>query len=797
MDELGRIMLRLAAIFAVWGAASEFFGPFSSSTVALAQPTRIELSAEVAVDEADAVARGQLERVKRLIADSQWDESIESLRQVSDQRGDRVIAVAPGYYVRIRDYCHRRFGSMPADALKIYRDQVDGQAKQWFDEGSKNRDEGLLRRIVDQFYCSTYGDDALWLLGEMALERGDYGAARGYWEQLIETPPATIADEAFQALAQDATLSKEDRTLIERYYRRRDERKYYELHVTRVVDPDLMRVAAMLRVRGIVGPRLAYPAAEQPPADVFARLILASILEGSTAWAEAGLRDLAIVYPEAKGRLGGRETNFVEGLTTLLAASREWPREDRAGDWRTFGGNPARNRTAIAKLDVGRVRWRRPLAQIVVSPGDEPTRRTAEDRRAALSYHPIVVGDKVFVATPWQILGYDLKTGKPAWGSDYAIYRPENLSMDSGITSSSTVGVPRFTLTAHRDRLYARMGTSVTSPATDGQSRSAGNVLVCLDLAQEGSSVWKIETNDDRWSFEGAPLADDDRVYVAMRKGGVRPQAHVACFDAESKAMLWRRLICSAETPAQGQRDEITNNLLTLVGDAVFYNTNLGAVAALSKHDGEVRWVTLYPRAVGNDPNRSTSHFHRDLTPCVYDRGTLFVAPSDSRHILAIDATSGLLRWETTLAEDVVHLLGTGGDCLFATGDHLWRIRSHSGKIAQKWPDIDPKGYGRGTLMNGQAIWPTHRTLEVFSFDSLERVRSIDLSVRRQSDEDHRPPGGNVVPAGDVLLIAGTDELVAYDRHSGVRTTEEATPPDPNPADPDARPPMTFKRVLE
>lgn len=796
MNELGRIVLRLAAILAVGGAASEFFGPFSWSTVAFAQVARFELSADVALDEADAVARGQLQRVKRLIADRQWDESIESLRQVSDQRGDRVIAVVPGYYVRIRDYCHRRFASMPPEALKTYRDQVDGQAKQWFDEGAKNRDERLLRRIVDQFYCSSYGDDALWLLGELALERGDYGAARGYWEQLIETPPAVITDEAFQELAQDATLSKEDRALIERYYRRFESLKRYELFTQGVVDPDLGRVAALLRVRGIVGPRLAYPSAEQPPADVFARLILTSILEGSTSWAEAGLRDLAKIYPDAKGRLAGRETNFVAGLTSLLAANEEWPREDRTSDWRTFGGNSARNRTAITKLDVGRVRWRRPLPQITVSPSDEPTRRTAEDRRAALSYHPIVVGDKVFVATPWQILGYELKTGKPAWGNDYAIYRPDNPATEAGVTSSA-VGVPRFTLTAHRDRLYARMGSSVTSTAADAQSRPTSNSLVCLDLAQEGYCLWSIPLNDERWSFEGAPLVDDDRVYVAMRKGGVRPQAHVACFDAESRTMLWRRLICSAETPAQGQRDEITNNLLTLVGDAVFYNTNLGAVAALSKHDGEVRWVTLYPRAVGNDPNQSTSHFYRDLTPCVYDRGTIFVAPSDSRHIIAIDATSGLLRWETDVAKNVVHLLGTGGDYLFATGDHMWRIRTQSGKVAQEWPDIDPKGYGRGALMGGQAIWPTHKTLEVFSFEELNRIRSIDLSVRRQSDEDHRPPGGNLIPAGDVLLVAGTDELIAYDRHSGARTTEETTAPETNPADPDARPPTTFKRVLE
>ncbi|MCE9603984.1 MAG: PQQ-like beta-propeller repeat protein [Planctomycetia bacterium] len=789
MVDFGRILLRLAAIIAVWGAVTEL-----STRWATAQQPRFELSADVALDEADAVVRGHLERVKRLIADRQWDETIETLRQVSDQRGDKVIAVTPGFYVRIRDFCHRRFASMPAEALAIYRGQVDGQAKQWFEDGAERRDEAALRRIVDQFYCSSYGDEALWLLGEMALERGDYGAARGYWEQLIETPPAVIVDGSFQELRKDRSLSKEDLALIDRYYRRRESLKQYELHARRVVDPDLIRLAGLLRVRGIVGPRLAFPSAKQSPAEVFARLILTSILEGSSDWADAGLRDFATVYPDARGRIGGREVNFAEALTALAAESREWPRDDRSTDWRTFGGNPARNRMASTALDIGRVKWRAPLTPIVIADTDEPTRRVAEDRRSALSYHPIVVGGKVFIGTPWQILGYDLPTGQPAWGTDYAVYRSENTTMDGGFTSRSTIGTPRFTLTAHRNRLFARMGNTVTSSSTENPGRSGGGYLICLDLNGEGKQLWGTpQYAEERWSFEGTPLADDEHVYVAMRKGGVRPQAHVACLDAATGAMLWRRLICSAETPAQGQRDEITHNLLTLVGDHVYYNTNLGAVAALSKHNGEVRWVTLYPRAVDNDPNRSTTHFHRDLTPCVYDRGTLFVAPSDSRHILAIDATSGLLLWETTLAGDVVHMLGTGGDYLFATGDHMWRINILSGKVAHEWPEVSPKGYGRGALIHDQAIWPTRTKLEVFSLKAMEPLREIELSTRDAT-------GGNLVPAGDYLLIAGATELVAFDRHGGVRTKSDdagSFVPEPVLGDPDTRPPATFKRVIE
>ena len=86
-----------------------------------------------------------------------------------------------------------------------------------------------------------------------------------------------------------------------------------------------MRVAALLRERGVEGSRGAYPGANLKSDDVFARLILVSILEGSTTWAQAGLRDYAAAYPDAAGRLAGREANYAEALTALLQESTEWP----------------------------------------------------------------------------------------------------------------------------------------------------------------------------------------------------------------------------------------------------------------------------------------------------------------------------------------------------------------------------------------------------------------------------------------------------------------------------------------
>ena len=245
-------------------------------------------------------------------------------------------------------------------------------------------------------------------------------------------------------------------------------------------------------------------------------------------------------------------------------------------------------------------------------------------------------------------------------------------------------------------------------------------------------------------------------------------------------ALRWRRLVCGAETPAQGQYEETTHNLLTLDRGVLYLNTNLGAIAALSARDGHVQWITLYPRAKAGDLNQRAKHFYRDLTPCVYDRGVLFAAPADSRFILALDAPTGLMLWQTDLPEDVVHLLGVGGGNLMASGDKLWWIQVATGKVAPvewpegAWPDgPSPKGYGRGVLAGNRVYWPTRSAVYVFDQRTGRKEQEIELSTRGAA-------GGNLLVAAGSLLVATSDELLAFSPHSGRLDDADSTesPPD-------------------
>lgn len=290
--------------------------------------------------------------------------------------------------------------------------------------------------------------------------------------------------------------------------------------------------------------------------------------------------------------------------------------------------------------------------------------------------------------------------------------------------------------------------------------------LLAIDLAAEGRLAWKIEPGLPGCSFEGSAVAEGSNVYIAVRSSAVRPRTHVACYDAATGRLRWRTLVSSAETPGGGRLPEITHNLLTLAEGTIYYNTNLGAVAALDAGTGRLKWVSLYPRArdVGaQDEGSSTVHFFRDLNPCVYYRGRLMVAPSDTRSIFALDANTGQTLWQSRLASDVVHLLGVGKGSLVASGKELWWIDADSGKVLAHWPGSgSPTGYGRGLLAGGRVYWPTRES--IYAFD--QKVPSegapvmTEPPIRLAGADD--TTGGNLVPGPGVLLVAAPDHIDAF-----------------------------------
>ncbi len=739
-----------------WQAATIVLGlalvlPLLSASAAFAQfgmSDAYELSSTVEVREPEGAARTHLERIKALLADEQWDEAVETLQQLMESEGDRLLAIERQplpRYLSVRDYCHLQIAQLAPPALELYRDRVDPLAGQWYDEGVAGRDAAQLERVVERFFCSAWGDDALLKLGELAIERGDYGQARAHLARI--SPQLRWRDGRPLWLVSEAR---------ERYRQ-----------------GELAQLAKQLAQQSAED-WLAYPDSKLDLADVRARLVLVSILEGSTARAEFELALFQHLHPEAQATWAGRELRLVEQLQRLLAAAQDVPPPQPADAWPTFAGSPRRSaRLAPAARPVS-LAWREPieLGEPLRESGFHAHdlgyggRRPTEDRDALLSYHPLVVDGLLLVNSLTEIRAFDLETGEPAWGQQRGvIYQDKQLAPSSSRSSLRKLGVPRFTMTAKNGRLFARMGEPVTSRPGEATQMWQPDTLVCLDLHAQGQLLWKATarrgdtTDDESWAFEGAPLSDGNHVYIALRRSDVRPQAYVACYDAQNGRELWRQFVCAAETPARGQAEEITSNLLTLAEETLYYNTNLGAVAALATADGHIHWLSQYERQTKGDLSQPPNHFYRDLNPCLYHQGIVVAAPADSRAITAFDSATGQRLWATAEPAEAVHLLGVRGRYLLASGERLWWIELATGRVMRRWPDGGsggPRGYGRGILAGEEIFWPTRERIYIFNAEtgtlSQEPIQLAALGA----------PAGNLLALGNHFLIASASHLYGF-----------------------------------
>jgi outer membrane protein assembly factor BamB len=244
-----------------------------------------------------------------------------------------------------------------------------------------------------------------------------------------------------------------------------------------------------------------------------------------------------------------------------------------------------------------------------------------------------------------------------------------------------------------------------------------------------------------------------------MRRSDITPHADVACFDAATGVRQWRTAVGAADTIAGGAADEITHNLLTLVENRIYFNTNLGLVAALDADSGDICWISRYDRLAGKTFTLGAAvplHFDRDPSPCVYHDGLVFVAPADAPTIFALDSNTGKVVWQQDQLPDALQLLGVVEKHLIASGERIAALDISSGHVDWAWPESDHagiRGMGRGVLAGGEVFWSTRN--EIFAIDS-------------KTGGQTRPPiilsplagGANLVASQGRLIIAGYDKLM-------------------------------------
>jgi outer membrane protein assembly factor BamB len=290
----------------------------------------------------------------------------------------------------------------------------------------------------------------------------------------------------------------------------------------------------------------------------------------------------------------------------------------------------------------------------------------------------------------------------------------------------------------------------------------AGDRLIGLDLSRDGALRFRVRPPDGSWSFDGVPVGDGRRMFVAMRQSDVTPRAYVACFDVATSNEVWRTEIGAADTPAAGIGHEITHNLLTLVGDRIYFNTNLGLVAALDADSGELCWLHRYDRTADHElpgVQAAPAHWDRDPAPCLFHEGLVVVAPADTPRIFALDADTGQTLWTSDKLPDATHLLGVVRSNLIVSGHRLAALDVRSGEMRFIWPESQHagiRGMGRGVVAGDEIFWPTRN--EIYVIHGVTGAQSrAPVPLGAISD-----CGANLAAAAGRLVVAGPDKLMVF-----------------------------------
>ncbi len=717
------------------GAVSLALAPAEVS--AQAQPMRQRITPNQ-----NFTANKLLRNARGLAEAGQWAEAIDLYQKIGEQYADFVTEVPrdelagdSGLFVDIRLYCQEKIAEAPIEAVKLYREKVDPQAERWYRKGIETRDESLLRRIVDEAFCGSKGDEAIEALGDLAFQDGRFAAALAFYRRVIPD-------------------NEEQKNV------------------------------------------LVYPAPDVDPARIDAKKLLARAALGEDVPGAADLRAFAQKYPNARGKLAGRSGLYVQILESALHEDKLAIPPSRDGRWPTFAGAFNRNRVAADPIDVGSMQWRVELTPMVSNAGmnrrfgRHPYGAAAlsSDRRVPI--HPIVVGDQVLVADGRHVAAYHLNdrpTSADGSGPVDVAWKHDEYPASSGPQPAAffSYDIPHYTLTAYGDRIYARMGppgSSFGGGMGMGMGPAVPTAIIALDRSTDGKLRWKVgggdiplplkkdEARNSLCGFEGSPVADDRNVYAALTEGGEMTSTYIACLSAETGSPRWVRYLFASMPSREMNRGpmmgipapDVGHRLLSLEGGMLYYQSNQGALAALDAETGAIRWIASYPQedaAGGFTPSHK-----RDLNPAVVHDGMVIVAPDDIPYILAYHALTGKLLWKIDPQTEIMHLLGVAKGKLVATGDHVITIDVKTGKRLSKWPD-NPSGfdgYGRGVLAGDSIYWPTRTEIHVLDQETGLRGNQPPIKLK----ESFQTGGGNLAVGDGYLVVARNDSLVVFCQNS-------------------------------
>lgn len=427
---------------------------------------------------------------------------------------------------------------------------------------------------------------------------------------------------------------------------------------------------------------------------------------GQPAQAEAVLHGLKQRMPQARVRLGDRDTGlFVRNSEALawLSGLVGGPRSSVLGaatQWALHRGDERRNARVAGGVPLLNYNWKLPT---INDPADEARvlqqYRALRDRDEPLvcALSPLVVQDYAIVRQPEsnKLIGISLKRqGKREW-----VYPPfdENptvqaarQAMQAGRGPMANVREAELRQRVWEDHAFGQVSSDgrrvylldelgfAPTPNVNIPPMGIGprgvrfpnpsaskpyNLLVALDLQKQGYQLWAVGgmTGDNPALagafFLGPPLPVQDQLYALAEFAG---EIRLVCLDARTGNLEWKQQLAVLDE----EREQITWDRSrrlagaspSLADGILVCPTSAGAVVAVDLATRTLRWGYQYPRSdmapiyrggfraqVGTVSNNPGGGW-LDATATLAE-GCVILTPPESQQLHCLDLLTGKARW--------------------------------------------------------------------------------------------------------------------------------------------------------
>jgi outer membrane protein assembly factor BamB/tetratricopeptide (TPR) repeat protein len=131
----------------------------------------------------------------------EYREAMAAYRKVLEEYPDVLYRIAEqGIFIPARRYCQRRILAFPPEELRFYRALYDAPAREAFERARRRYSLLDLREVADSMLATSYGDNALFELGNAALDIGHFEEALDCYAQVRDEFPDTDVDRDALAL---------------------------------------------------------------------------------------------------------------------------------------------------------------------------------------------------------------------------------------------------------------------------------------------------------------------------------------------------------------------------------------------------------------------------------------------------------------------------------------------------------------------------------------------------------------------------------------------------------------------